>query len=477
LHSGASAGVNPVYVLIFEVTTMRVTAVLLAAGQGTRMKSSLPKVLHPVAGKPMIWHALQAINQSTTEKPIVVVGHGAEEVTKYLGDSANPVMQEPQLGTGHAVMQAESLLKEKTDLVVICYSDMPLLRGETLKKLVEMQKSNKGPITILTVVADDPRGFGRIIRKADGTVESIVEEYVATAEQLRVKELNVGGYCFDANWLWDALRRIPKNPQKGEYYLTDTVELAVRDGLPVQAMVMDDVEETIGVNTRVHLSECDHAMRRRINQQHMLNGVTMIDPSSAYIETSVSIGRDTVIMPNTYLYGATEIGEGNVIGPNTIIRDSKIGSFCKVLASSLEGALLEDHVDMGPFARLRKGAHLGSHVHMGNFGEVKDSYLAEGVKMGHFSYIGNAQIGANTNIGAGTITCNYDGEKKHDTEIGEGVFIGSDTMLVAPLKIGAGARTGAGAVVTKDVPEDTLVVGMPARAIKKLERKVKNKKS
>lgn len=454
---------------------MKITAILLAAGQGTRMKSSLPKVLHPVAGKPMIWHALRAIQQATTEKPVVVVGHGAEEVTAYLGDTAQTVLQEPQLGTGHAVMQAESLLRGKTDLVVVCYADMPLLRGETLQKLVETQKQNKGPMSMLTVIADDPRGFGRIIRAEDGTVNAIVEEYVATPDQLQVRELNVGGYCFDANWLWDALHRIPKNPKKGEYYLTDTVELAAKGALPVHATVMDTLEETIGVNTRVHLSECETAMRRRINQDHMLNGVTMIDPSSAYIEADVKIGKDTVIMPNTFLHGATEIGEGNVIGPNTIIRNSKIGNRCKILASDLEGALLEDHVDMGPFARLRKGAHLGDHVHMGNFGEVKDSYLAEGVKMGHFSYIGNAQIGANTNIGAGTITCNFDGEKKHATEIGEDVFIGSDTMLVAPVRLGAGARTGAGAIVTKNVPEDTLVVGMPARAIRKLERKSKKK--
>jgi bifunctional UDP-N-acetylglucosamine pyrophosphorylase/glucosamine-1-phosphate N-acetyltransferase len=452
---------------------MRVTAVLLAAGQGTRMKSSQPKVLHTIAGKPMIWHALQAISQSTTEKPLVVVGHGADEVTRYLGDSALTVLQEPQLGTGHAVMQAEASLKGKTDLVVVCYSDMPLLRGETLQKLVETQMNNKGPISMLTVVANDPHGFGRIIRKADGTVEAIVEEYVATPEQLKIKELNVGGYCFDANWLWDALHRIPKNPKKGEYYLTDTVELATKDGLPVQATLMDDAEETIGVNTRVHLAEVETAMRRRINEGHMLNGVTMIDPASTYIEASVKIGKDTVIMPNTYLHGKTEIGEGNVIGPNAIIRDTKIGNFCKVLASVTEGAVLDDYVDMGPFARLRKGAHLGNHVHMGNFGEVKDSHLHQGVKMGHFSYIGNAQIGANTNIGAGTITCNYDGEKKHPTEIGEDVFIGSDTMLVAPVKLGAGARTGAGSVVTKNVADDTLVVGVPARAIKKLERKGK----
>ncbi|GJQ35603.1 MAG: bifunctional protein GlmU [Anaerolineaceae bacterium] len=454
---------------------MKITAILLAAGQGTRMKSSLPKVLHPIAGKPMIWHALQAISHSTTEKPVVVVGHGAEEVKNYLGDSAQTVLQEPQLGTGHAVMQAESLLKGKSDLVVVCYADMPLLRGETLQKLVDTQRMNSGPMSILTVIADDPRGFGRIIRKGDGSVAAIVEEYVATPDQLQVKELNVGGYCFDSNWLWDALHRIPKNPKKGEYYLTDTVELAAKEGLPIHATVMDDLEETIGVNTRVHLSEVETAMRRRINQSHMLNGVTMIDPSSVYIEAGIRIGRDTVIMPNTFLHGKTELGERNVVGPNTIIRDSKIGNGCKILSSVLEGALLENDVDMGPFARLRKGAHLGNHVHMGNFGEVKDSHLEDGVKMGHFSYIGNARIGANTNIGAGTITCNYDGEKKHNTEIGEDVFIGSDTMLVAPLKLGDGARTGAGAVVTKDVADDTLVVGMPARAIRKLERKPKTK--
>lgn len=452
---------------------MKITAILLAAGQGTRMKSSLPKVLHPIAGKPMIWHALQAIRHSTTEKPVVVVGYGAEEVTQYLGDSAQTVLQEPQLGTGHAVMQAEALLRGKTDLIVVCYSDMPLLRSETLQELVEMQKRNRGPISMLTVVADDPRGFGRILRKADGSVNAIVEEYVATAEQLQIKEMNVGGYCFDANWLWDALHHIPKNPRKGEYYLTDVVELASEAGLPVQATVIGDLEETIGINTRVHLSEVEAAMRRRINHGHMLNGVTLMDPASTYIDVDVKIGADTVLMPDTHLCGKIEVGEGNLIGPNTIIRDSKIGNRCKILASVLEGALLEDDVDMGPFAHLRKGAHLGNHVHMGNFGEVKDSHLAEGVKMGHFSYIGNARIGADTNIGAGTITCNYDGEKKHTTEIGEDVFIGSDTMLVAPLKIGSGARTGAGSVVTKNVAEDTLVVGMPARAIKKLEKKKK----
>ena len=450
---------------------MKITAVLLAAGLGTRMKSNQPKVLHPLCGKPMIWHILEALRESAGEKPVVVVGHGAEAVKSYLGDSADCVLQEPQLGTGHAVMQAESLLRGKTDMVIVTYADMPLLRAETFKRLVEIQRLNPGPFSLVTVIANDPRGFGRIVRKPDGTVEAIVEEYVATPEQQAIKELNVGAYCFRSDWLWGALHRIPKNPKKGEYYLTDVVELAVRENLPVQAVVHDDFHETIGINTRVHLAEAETVLRARINREHMLNGVSMMDPASTYIDAGVAIGMDTLIMPNTYLHGATVIGEGNVIGPNAIIRDTRIGNRCRVLASVMEGAVLEDDVDMGPFARLRKGAHLKNHVHMGNFGEVKDSTLEEGVKMGHFSYIGNAKIGARTNIGAGTITANYDGEKKLPTEIGEDAFLGVDTMLVAPIKLGDGARTGAGAVVTKNVPEDTLAVGLPARAIKKVERR------
>src|SRR5512145_2218149 len=298
---------------------MKVTAVLLAAGQGTRMKSDLPKVLHPLCGKPMLWHVLEALKSAVTEKPVVIVGHGAEAVREYLGDSADCVMQEPQLGTGHAAMQAEPLLKDKTDMVIVTYADMPLLRGETIQRL------NPGPFSLLTVIADDPRGFGRIVRKPDGTVAAIVEEYVATPEQQQIKELNVGAYCFKADWFWEALHRVEKNPKKGEYYLTDIVEIAVRDNLPVQAVVHDDFMETIGINTRVHLSEAEAALRMRINREHMLNGVSMMNPEVTYIDAGVKIGRETLILPNTYIQGKTEIGEGNVIGPNTIIRNSKIG--------------------------------------------------------------------------------------------------------------------------------------------------------
>ncbi|RME90921.1 MAG: UDP-N-acetylglucosamine diphosphorylase/glucosamine-1-phosphate N-acetyltransferase [Anaerolineae bacterium] len=447
---------------------MKTAAVLLAAGRGTRMKSSLPKVLHPVAGRPMLWHALRAVHEAGCDRVVVVVGHEAEKVREAVGAAGQCVVQEPQLGTGHAVQQAEALLQGETDLVLVTAADMPLLRGETLSRLIEAQRAHKGPVTMLTVLADDPRGFGRVVRGEDRRVQAIVEEAQATPEQRAIRELNVGAYCFSAGWLWEALRRVPLSP-KGEYYLTDTIALAVEEGLSVQALTLEDASEAIGVNTRVHLAEAEAVMRKRINRQHMLNGVTLINPEATYIEAGVAIGRDTVIWPNTFLQGDTTVGEGCMLGPNTLVRDSHIGDRCTVLASVVEGAHLEEDVEIGPFARLRKGAHLARGVHMGNFGEVKDSYLGPGVKMGHFSYIGNATVGAGTNIGAGTITCNYDGEKKHPTEIGEDVFIGSDTMLVAPLKVGDRARTGAGSVVTKDVPPDTLVVGVPARAIRKLE--------
>jgi bifunctional UDP-N-acetylglucosamine pyrophosphorylase / glucosamine-1-phosphate N-acetyltransferase len=446
---------------------MKITSIILAAGQGTRMKSDLPKVLHPVCGVPMIAHSLAAGKAASSETPVVIIGHGADAVREFLGKQARCIVQDPQLGTGHAVQQAESTLRGKTDLVLVTYADMPLLSPETLKRLVATQKASQGPLTILTVSAADPRGFGRVVRNTDGSVQAIVEEEVATDGQLSLHELNVGAYCFSATWLWDALHKI-KMSQKGEYYLTDTVELAFQAGKTVQAQVTDDLVETIGINTRIHLAEAEAAMRQRINRVHMLAGVTIVDPATTYIETGVKIGRDTVVWPNTYLRGKTVIGEGCVIGPNTVAKDTSVGQYCEIQAAVMDGAVVEDNVGIGPFARLRKGAHLCKGVHMGNFGEIKDSVLGPGTKMGHFSYIGNATIGEDVNIGAGTVTCNFDGVHKNPTEIGEGVFIGSDTMLVAPVKLGAHSRTGAGAVVTKDVEPDTLVVGVPARPVKKI---------
>ncbi|MHC1782596.1 MAG: bifunctional UDP-N-acetylglucosamine diphosphorylase/glucosamine-1-phosphate N-acetyltransferase GlmU [Anaerolineaceae bacterium] len=445
---------------------MKTIAIILAAGQGTRMVSNLPKVLHLLAGRPMIHYAIEIASQTGMEKPLVVTGHGAEKVQQAVGSRADFAVQQPQLGTGHAVQTCQNLLEGKTDQVVVITADMPLLRTESIRDLIEMQASNEGPITILTIIAGDPRGFGRIVRGPDGGVEAIVEEAACTPEQLKIRELNISAYCFKADWLWQALKQI-KVSAKGEYYLTDVVAIARQAGLKVQASVLQDENEAIGINTRVHLAEAEKLMRRRINETHMLAGVSMVDPDSTYIDSGVVIGRDTVILPNTSLSGTTVIGENCSIGPNCVISNTRIGSDCKIIASFMEDAVVEDHVSMGPFAHLRKGAHLMNGVHMGNFGEVKDSTLAAGVKVGHFSYIGNATIGENVNIGAGTITCNFDGKKKHPTVIGANAFIGSDTMLVAPLKIGEGARTGAGSVVTHDVPDNGLVAGVPARPLHK----------
>lgn len=447
---------------------MDVTNIILAAGQGTRMRSALPKVLHPLLGKPMVQYALDTAVEVTGNKPVLVVGYGADAIRQTLGEAARYVIQEPQLGTGHAVQVAEPALRGQAGLVLVTYADMPLLTAETVKQILEIQKEHAGPFTMLTVVADDPHGFGRVVRGPDGSVQAIVEQAHASPEQLAIRELNASVYCFDARWLWEALHRIPISP-KGEYYLTDLVGIAVQDGLSVQAKVLDDPYEAIGINTRVHLAEAEAVLRQRINRDWMLAGVTLVDPATTYIERDVTIGTDTTIWPNTYLQGKTIIGGGCELGPNTMIRDTRVGDNCKIQASVLEEAVVEDGVDIGPFAHLRKGTHLAQGVHIGNFGEVKSSYLGPGTKMGHFSYIGDATVGAEVNIGAGTITCNFDGQNKSHTEIGAGAFIGSDTMLVAPLNVGAGARTGAGAVVTKDIPAKTLAVGVPARVIRKLE--------
>jgi bifunctional UDP-N-acetylglucosamine pyrophosphorylase/glucosamine-1-phosphate N-acetyltransferase len=442
--------------------------VILAAGQGTRMRSALPKVLHPVVGKAMIRYSVENAAALTSRPPVVVIGVGADAVRAELGDGVEYVVQAEQLGTGHAVAQARRALEGRVGAVLVCYSDMPLLRLETLRQLVDLQATNAGPATILTVVSEDSMGFGRIVREESGRVREVVEEKVASPEQLRIRELNAGVYCFRESWVWDHLERLPLSPV-GEYYLTDLVGMAAAEGNDVLTHTIRDVSEVQGINTRVHLARAEAFMRQRINERWMLAGVTMIAPDATYIDATVEIGRDTVIYPNSYLYGDTVIGQNCVIGPDAIVRDSQIGDGCRILASVVEGSVLEQKCDVGPYSHLRQGAHLAEGVHMGNFGEVKNSYLGPGTKMGHFSYVGDAQVGADVNIGAGTVTCNYDGEHKHRTEIGEGAFIGSDTMLVAPVRVGSGARTGAGAVVTHDVPDGGVAYGVPARLQPKVE--------
>ena len=451
---------------------MTLASIILAAGEGTRMRSKLPKVLHPLAGKPMVWYALKAVETLTDLTPVLVVGHGSDAVMAAVGDAAAYALQEEQLGTGHAVLMGKPYLAGKADTLLVTFADMPLLTEATMARLIEMHAASDSPVTMTSFFGDEARGFGRVVRDDQGHVAAIVEQADATPEQLAIREYNVSAYCFDADWLWSALERIPVSA-KGEYYLTDVVALAVEAGFPVESLVLDDPDEAIGLNNRVHLAAAEKIMRKRINESWMLAGVTIVDPERTYIDPDVRIGKDTVILPNTYLRGKTIIGEDCEIGPDSILLDTQVGHHAQILASVLEYAQLADHVTMGPYCHLRKGAVLDEGVHLGNFGEVKDSYLGPGTKMGHFSYIGNAKIGKDVNIGAGTITCNYDGERKNLTEIGDDVFLGSDTMLVAPVKIGHRSVTGAGAVVTHDVPDDTLVMGVPAKVKRMLEHRDK----
>ena len=442
---------------------MQLTAVILAAGQGTRMKSSTPKVLHPLGGRPLVLYSVDVATAVTGAPPVLVVGHGADEVQRVVGERATYAYQAQQLGTGHAVMQAREQAEARgAGQVLVTYADMPLLTAETLQGLVDSHQAEGCVMTLLTVIADDPRGFGRVVRDADGRVQGVVEEAVASPEQLAIRELNAGVYCFDAGWLWRNLPDVPVSP-KGEYYLPDLVAMALAQGQPVNAVACEDESELLGINTRVHLAEAEAVLRDRINRGWMEAGVTMLDPAATYIEPGVVIGRDTVILPNTHLTGHTRIGSGCRIGPSSTIYNCEIGDGCVVQYSVLEDAVMEADSNIGPFSHLRRGARLGRGAHMGNFGEMKNSVLGPGSKMGHFSYLGDAQIGEDVNIGAGTITCNFDGERKHKTVIEDGAFIGSDSMLVAPLHIGRGAKTGAGSVVTHDVPAGAVAYGVPAR--------------
>ncbi len=442
---------------------MNLTVIVLAAGQGTRMKSDLPKVMHPLAGRPMVRYVIDAARALDPAHLAVVVGYGADLVREALGDGVAYATQAEQLGTGHAVQQAEAVAAGQAESVLALYGDTPLIRPETLAEMVAQHQAEGVAATLLTFRPEDPTGYGRIVRDAQtGRVEAIVEAKDATPEQRAIGEVNGGVICFRDDWLWPNLARLEKSPA-GEFYLTDLVGIAREQEEAVGAFSLADPLEIMGLDNRLKLARAEAEMRRRINEGWMLAGVTLVHPETTYIEADVEIGPDTVVWPNTLLQGRTRIGQGCTLGPGSVIRDSEIGDGCRVEMSVVEQAAMEEASDVGPFGHLRQGARLGAGAHMGNFGEMKNSYLGPGAKMGHFCYLGDATVGAGANIGAGTITCNYDGEQKHSTEIGEGAFIGSDTMLVAPLKIGKGAKTGAGSVVTRDVPPGRVAYGVPAR--------------
>ncbi|MFD1179606.1 bifunctional UDP-N-acetylglucosamine diphosphorylase/glucosamine-1-phosphate N-acetyltransferase GlmU [Paenibacillus puldeungensis] len=437
---------------------MKRLAIVLAAGQGKRMKSKLYKVLHPVCGKPMVGHVLSAVEKAGCERSIVVVGHGAEAVKEYLGASAEYVLQEQQLGTGHAVKQAEQLLGgEKGTTVVIC-GDTPLVTAETIEALIDLHTRKGAAATVLTAKLDNPQGYGRIIRGESGFVERIVEQKDCSPEEDAVQEINTGTYCFDNAKLFAALEKVTNNNAQGEYYLTDCIGILVSENELVEGYAVQDYRESIGVNDRIALSQAEAVMRERIAREHMLGGVTVIDPSATYIGADVTIGADTVIYPGTVLSGKTVIGEDCVIGPSSQIEDSEIHDGAKVKHSVLNQAEVGRGATVGPFAYLRPGAKLGAGVKVGDFVEIKNATLGEGSKVSHLSYVGDAHVGKNVNIGCGAITVNYDGYNKSITEIGDDAFIGSNVNLIAPVKVGKGAYVVAGSTITHTVPENDLAI-------------------
>ncbi len=436
---------------------MSLEIVILAAGQGTRMRSALPKVLHPVAGKPMLGHVIDTARKLAPRKIHVVIGHGAELVRERLtADDINFVLQSEQLGTGHAVAQALSALQ--AEKVLILYGDVPLTQVETLTRLLE--QANDSQLGLLTVNLADPAGYGRIVRNAAGVVQAIVEHKDASDAQRAIREGNTGILAVPGKRLGDWLGRLSNSNAQGEYYLTDVIAMAVADGLTVATERAADEMEVLGANDRIQLAQLECHYQQRMARRLMAQGVTLRDPHRFDVRGEVSIGRDVTIDINVILEGKVVIEDDVQIGPNCVIKDSVLRKGAIVKANShLEGAEMGEGADCGPFARLRPGTKLGAKAHVGNFVELKNAVLGQGAKAGHLSYLGDAEIGARTNIGAGTITCNYDGANKFRTIMGEDVFIGSNSALVAPVTLGDRATTGAGSVVTSDVPADMLAVG------------------
>ncbi|MDU0458120.1 MAG: bifunctional UDP-N-acetylglucosamine diphosphorylase/glucosamine-1-phosphate N-acetyltransferase GlmU [Geobacteraceae bacterium] len=436
-------------------------AVVLAAGKGTRMKSGVIKVLHPVAGLPMISWPVSAAREAGAAPIVLVIGHQANAVQGlFRGDgSILCAMQEQQLGTGHAVACALDALSGFRGTVLILCGDTPLLRPETLSSLLKFHADHTAVVTVLTAVMDDPYGYGRVVRDEDGRVMRIVEQKDADPEEQDIREINSGIYCMESDFLFENIRSIGNNNAQQEYYLTDLLAIAVRKGLTCLAMPTADADEIMGINDRVQLAEAARVLRRRINRDLMLSGVTMVDPEQTYIDHGVSVGADTVVHPNCHIGGGTFIGSGCEIEAGVSISGCRIGDGCHIKAGSvLEGSELHEDVAVGPMAHLRPGTVLNSHVKIGNFVETKKAVMGEGSKASHLTYLGDAEIGRDVNIGCGTITCNYDGVNKHRTVIGDGVFIGSDVQLVAPVTVGRNSLVAAGTTVTADVEPDSLAI-------------------
>lgn len=436
---------------------MNLAVVILAAGEGTRMKSKKPKVLHEILGRPMVTYVIESARSLRPDRIVVVLGHGADHVLEALDGDVEVAIQERQLGTGHAVMQALPRLEGFDGQVAVVCGDTPLLSPDTLGRLVAAVAEGGATVSLLTAELPDPKGYGRVIRER-GTVVAIVEERDATDEQREIREINAGTYCFEKEALVSALGEIRPDNDQAEYYLTDAVGILVRRDQKVLPIAAEDPVEALGVNSRVQLAEAAALMRSRINAAHMLAGVTIIDPATAYISPGVAIGKDTIIAPNCHLEGSTSVGSECSIGPNVRIVDSTIGDRVCVEQAVVKSSTVGNGAILGPFCHLRKGTKVGAGAKIGGFVETKQSEIGEDAKVPHLSYVGDAFIGPRANIGAGSITCNFDGFEKHRTVVEEDAFVGSDTMLVAPVTIGKGAVTGAGSTITGDVPPGSLGV-------------------
>lgn len=436
----------------------KVVSLVLAAGKGTRMKSTLPKVLHAVGGKPMVQHVLQAARTAGADQHIVVVGFGADAVQDTLGSQAEFVIQAEQLGTGHAVMQAESLLSGFHNTVLVLCGDTPLLEGDMLAELVKAHQQQQAAATVLTALMPDPSGYGRVIRNDQGQVMKIVEHKDANPDERKVNEINTGIYCFESGPLFQALREINCSNAQGEYYLTDVIAVLVGQGAVVGAVPAADYQQTMGINSRIQLAEAEKILRRRKLNALMENGVTIMDPDSTFVDGDVVIGADSIIYPFTWLEGHTVIGQGCKIGPNTRLTNTQVGNNTILHFVYAHDCSIGSNISVGPYVHLRPNTVLADGVKIGNFVEVKNTIVGENSKIPHLSYIGDTDMGSGVNIGSGTITVNYDGRSKHRTTIEDNAFIGCNTNLVAPVTIGRDAYVAAGSTITKSVPSGALGV-------------------
>ncbi|EGS32223.1 MULTISPECIES: bifunctional UDP-N-acetylglucosamine diphosphorylase/glucosamine-1-phosphate N-acetyltransferase GlmU [Megasphaera] len=445
-----------------------IVALILAAGKGTRMQSKLPKVLHAVGGIPMVGQVLRTVTRAGITRKIVVIGFGGDEVASYLQGKAETVIQAQQLGTGHAVLQAESLLKNERGILLVTCGDTPLVRPETFKELIAYHQSMKASATVLTTIMPDATGYGRIIRNQEEKVVKIVEQKDCTDAEKKVQEVNTGIYCFDLEKLWGLLHNLTNTNAQGEYYLTDVISLLVQADQCVAAYAVSNYSETLGVNSRVQLAEAEQILRMRKLHSLMEMGVTIIDPHHTYVDMDVQVGKDTILYPGTILQGDTTIGDDCVIGPYTRLENVRMGNGNHIQFTYAHDCEIKNHCEVGPFVHFRPQTVIGNHVKVGNYMEVKNSFIGDNSKLPHLSYIGDSDVGQGVNIGCGTITVNFNGREKHRTVIKDHAFIGCNSNLVAPVQVGERAFVAAGTTVTKNVPADSLSVSRtPQRNIDK----------